>query len=105
MATETPRMKAIKTGKGYSEGDWDAVDFPEMTDEELADMRPAKEVLPAAFFTAIEAHRKSRGRPPAEKPKKQVTLRLDEDIITKFREDGRGWQRRMNDALRKAAGL
>ncbi|HTH27022.1 MAG TPA: BrnA antitoxin family protein [Sphingobium sp.] len=37
--------------------------------------------------------------------KKQVTLRLDADVIAKFRESGPGWQSRMNEALRKAAGL
>ena len=30
---------------------------------------------------------------------------LDEDVIARFRESGKGWQGRMNEALRKAAGL
>ena len=34
--------------------------------------------------------------------KRQLTLRLDEDIITKFRATGRGWQSRMNDVLKAA---
>lgn len=76
-----------------------------MTDEELANMRPAADVLPPEFFVAMEELRRSRGRPVAEYPKKQVTLRLDEDVIAKFREGGKGWQGRMNAALRKAAGL
>ena len=47
-----------------------------------------------------------RGRPPLRgEAKKQVTLRLDGDVIERFRADGPGWQGRMNDALRKAAGL
>lgn len=98
-------VNAFTPGQGYSKEDWEAVDFPEMTDEELANMRPAKEVLPSAFFKAMEEHRKSRGRPSLEHPKKQITLRLDEEVITKFRESGKGWQGRMNEALRKAAGL
>jgi uncharacterized protein (DUF4415 family) len=32
-------------------------------------------------------------------------LRLDPDIIAAFRAGGPGWQSRINDALRKAAGL
>lgn len=40
-----------------------------------------------------------------EQAKQQVTLRLDPDIIAKFREGGPGWQTRINDALRKAAGV
>jgi uncharacterized protein (DUF4415 family) len=37
-----------------------------------------------------------------EKPKMQVTLRLDQDVIAKFRAGGPGWQSRINEALRKA---
>ncbi|WP_431357958.1 BrnA antitoxin family protein [Sphingomonas glacialis] len=36
--------------------------------------------------------------------KRQATLRLDPDVIDRFRAGGPGWQRRMSAALRKAAG-
>jgi uncharacterized protein (DUF4415 family) len=36
--------------------------------------------------------------------KEQVTLRLDQDVLEYFQEGGPGWQDRINDALRKAAG-
>ena len=71
------------------------------TDEELANARPFAEVFPEL----AESIRRTRGRPAAENPKKQVTLRLDADVLERFRASGRGWQRRMNEALRKAAGL
>lgn len=46
------------------------------------------------------------GRPSlGEAAKRQVTLRLDPDVIDRFREGGPGWQGRMNAALRKAVGL
>ncbi|WP_308461458.1 BrnA antitoxin family protein [Sphingomonas citricola] len=32
-------------------------------------------------------------------------LRLNPDVIERFREGGPGWQQRMNEALRKAVGL
>ena len=32
-------------------------------------------------------------------------MRLDPDVLAFFRADGEGWQTRINDALRKAAGL
>ncbi|WP_376800111.1 BrnA antitoxin family protein [Candidatus Raskinella chloraquaticus] len=41
-----------------------------------------------------------RGRPKAEAPKVSTTLRLDADIIERFRADGPGWQSRINAALR-----
>jgi len=34
-----------------------------------------------------------------------VSLRLDEEVLDKFKADGPGWQTRINEALRKAAGL
>ena len=34
--------------------------------------------------------------------KRQVTLRLDPDVLAKFRATGRGWQTRINEALRAA---
>jgi len=36
--------------------------------------------------------------------KEAVTLRIDQDVLEHFREGGPGWQDRINDALRKAAG-
>jgi len=36
--------------------------------------------------------------------KEQVTLRIDQDVLAFFQEGGPGWQDRINDALRKAAG-
>jgi uncharacterized protein (DUF4415 family) len=36
--------------------------------------------------------------------KEQVSLRIDQDVLEYFREGGPGWQERINDALRKAAG-
>ncbi len=36
--------------------------------------------------------------------REQVTLRIDQDVLEYFRAAGPGWQDRINDALRKAAG-
>jgi uncharacterized protein (DUF4415 family) len=43
-------------------------------------------------------------RPAVPGVKEQVTLRIDRDILDFFQEDGPGWQDRIVDALRKAAG-
>jgi uncharacterized protein (DUF4415 family) len=37
--------------------------------------------------------------------KELVSLRLDRDVLAHFQDEGPGWQERINDALRKAAGL
>ena len=45
------------------------------------------------------------GRPPlGDTAKKQVTLRLDSDVVAAFRAGGAGWQSRINAVLRKAVG-
>ena len=46
-----------------------------------------------------------RGRPKLAKTKRHVSLRLDQDVIDIFKADGPGWQARVNQALRKAAGV
>ena len=62
-------------------------------------IRPATGVLTKDGIRPI-------GRPPiGDAPKKQVTLRLDADLIDRFRATGKGWQSRINKALRKAAGI
>ena len=37
--------------------------------------------------------------------KETVSIKLDSDVIAHFQEDGPRWQERINDALRRAAGL
>jgi len=63
--------------------------------------------------TEAEAAFKKVTRKEAEAPprktalpgvKEQVSLRIDQDVLEFFREGGPGWQDRINDALRKAAG-
>ena len=46
-----------------------------------------------------------RGRPKSDAPKQATNLRLDPDVLDHYRATGRGWQSRINQALRKAAGL
>lgn len=36
--------------------------------------------------------------------KEMVSLRIDRDVLDFFQQDGPGWQDRINEALRKAAG-
>ncbi len=36
--------------------------------------------------------------------KELVSLRIDQDVLEYFQEDGPGWQDRINEVLRRAAG-
>ena len=76
-------------------------DNPEITKEEFKQMRPFAEVFPEL----MESTRRSRGRPAMEKPRKVVSLRLDQDVLDSYRASGKGWQSRINADLRKASGL
>jgi uncharacterized protein (DUF4415 family) len=42
--------------------------------------------------------------PPIPGGREMVSLRIDRDVLDFFQEAGPGWQDRINDALRKAAG-
>lgn len=98
----TKKLKTeFEPGRGYTKEDWDAVDSPPLTDAELAQMRPFSEVFPGL----AESIKRGRGRPPVDNPRQQISLRLDPDVIAAFKASGPGWQGRINDALRKAAGL
>ena len=45
--------------------------------------------------------RRSRGRPPKAERKVNQTLRLDPDVLEAFRQEGSGWQARINRILRE----
>ncbi len=42
-----------------------------------------------------------RGRPPSANPKASTTIRLSRDVIDHFKAGGRGWQTRIDAALRE----
>ena len=69
----------------------DPDDAPELDDE---------------FFASAEIREGDKvirpGRPRSASPKQSVTLRLDQEVLTAFRQTGRGWQSRINAALREA---
>lgn len=76
-------------------------DNPEWTEEDFARAKPFAEAFPAL----AESIRRSRGRPLAERPKRQISLRIDDEVIEQFKAGGPGWQSRINQALRKAVGI
>ena len=101
-AKKTELQIEFKEGRGYSKEDWEDVsDNPEWTEEDFKNARPFAEVFPEL----AESIQRSRGRPAVEQPKRQISLRLDPDVIDAFKATGKGWQGRINEALRKAAKL
>ena len=80
----------MNENKVATEANWiDPDDAPELTDE---------------FFQRADEFEGSRlvrrGRPKALTTKQLVSVRYDKDIVAAFKATGKGWQSRMNDALR-----
>ena len=80
---------------------------PETPDKEnpewtAADFAKAKRVWEIPALSHLSKRRPGERGPQKAPTKKQVTLRLDRDVVERFRATGAGWQRRINDALRKA---
>jgi uncharacterized protein (DUF4415 family) len=90
------RQKTFKPGHGYTKKDWDDVDSPELTDEQIAKAKPFAEALPE-LAAAIR-----RGRGPNKAPtKKLVSLRLSGQVIDRYKSGGAGWQSRIDQDLRR----
>jgi len=74
------------------------LDDADATDEDIAQARPFSQALPDIAKRIARA----RGRPKVEHPKQVVSIRLDPDVIAKFKATGTGWQARINDVLKRA---
>lgn len=82
-------LKAMATPPPGGYFVWDGVDEDErpLTEEEMR--------------AGIEADlQRRRGRPAGSATKVQVAIRFDREIVESFRATGKGWQTRMNAALK-----
>ena len=80
----------------------DPDDAPELSDEvfdkgvwKIGEHEVSREEGEAAMRAAVRL-----GRPKSESPKLALTVRYDADIVEAFKATGKGWQTRMNAALR-----
>lgn len=80
----------------------DPDDAPELTDEFFEKAVPmiGGQVVPAEVFKAAVEVALRRGRPKADSAKVALTVRYDADVVEAFRATGKGWQTRMNAALK-----
>ena len=74
----------------YVNGPEDYDEIPELTDEwfERADVYIGDKLI-------------RRGRPRAEAPKRAVNIRLSPDVLDRFKATGKGWQTRIDAALKE----
>ena len=68
MSKATALKAKFEPGHGYTQEDWDELDSPELTDEQLAQGRPFAEVFP----DLMESIRRARGRPALANPRKHI---------------------------------
>lgn len=71
---------------------------PEWSDADFAKSKSLDHFPELAKLVRVRGERGPQKAPT----KQQVTLRLDRDVLERFRSTGPGWQRRINKALRKA---
>jgi uncharacterized protein (DUF4415 family) len=83
-----------------SKSDWD---FELPSDQEEADINAGIAADPDTRELTDKEFQQLRpmGRPKAEVTKERITIRLSPDVVAKFRATGRGWQSRMDKALRE----
>jgi uncharacterized protein (DUF4415 family) len=90
------KEKSSNTKKTWVDPD----DAPELTEEffEKGIWRIGDKVVSRQ---EAQAEIKSRmGRPPVESPKQAINIRLGADILSAFKATGKGWQTRIDSALR-----
>jgi len=75
------------------------VDAHEWTEADFSRAKPAAQVLPEATYAALL--KRPRGRPKLGKTKVFLALRVDEEVLEAFKATGKGWQSRINMALKQ----
>lgn len=85
---------SIKFAPTKAPDDWLKPEKPKLSE-------PPKSLIPAPEYQTT----KRLGRKPSGNAKKLLTLRLDPDVVAFYRGSGEGWQTRINEILRKNAGL
>ncbi len=73
----------------------------ELGDDFFKNAKLAKEFYDPETYSALLALKKTRGRPKTITPKEFTAIRLDADLVDTFKGTGKGWQTRVNAALRQ----
>jgi uncharacterized protein (DUF4415 family) len=106
-ASEEELKRMARKKKGFAEDgvafDHEKVviddDNPEWTEQRVATARPANELPPEILAYFPKTLAKLRGAQKAPK-KVPVSLRLSPEVLEHFRSTGKGWQSRIDEALK-----
>ena len=93
IVSKTSEELRALTAAGRTGSDWERArsHAPDLTDPDAPDASGAMR----RELTRL------RGRPKGSGSKEATSIRIDRDVLAAFRATGRGWQTRMNDALRQ----
>ena len=92
----TDHAPGFVLGQGFSQEDWDDVcDNPELTAEDFTNAKPFAGVFPDLYatFKHVAAQKAAT--------KVSTTLRLSPEVLDHFRATGKGWQSRIDAALKE----
>ncbi len=92
VKSKSGRVFDVPTGeeaKAIHEGALSDPDAQPLTDDEWTKIKPTLR----------------GGRPMVEKPKKTISIRLSDEVLSYFKSTGKGWQTRMNEVLEKYVAL
>ncbi len=80
----------------------DPDDAPELTDDffEQGEWKIGEQPVSVQAGAAALREALSRGSPKAQSTQQALTVRYDAEVIEAFKATGKGWQTRMNDALK-----
>jgi uncharacterized protein (DUF4415 family) len=76
-------------------------DSRELTDQWMTQAKSASQAFLPETYAALVAMKRPRGRPKADETKVFTAIRLDADLLNAFKATGKGWQTRVNAALRQ----
>jgi uncharacterized protein (DUF4415 family) len=76
-------------------------DNPEWTEADFARAKRGKDI-PEIMRLAFGSGRRGRPAGSVTSQKTLVSLRIDNDVLARFKATGAGWQTRINEALRRA---
>ncbi len=103
MSQDAARVKAREALEAMTDDEDKAITAAALADSDALphDEHHLARMRPASAADAADIKRRLRGRPRAQTPKHLVSLRLDPDVVERFRATGPGWQSRINEVLRQ----
>ncbi len=90
--------------KPQSRTDWErvkrevALDAPIESDPSVDPYNPNDEAAVTEFWSKATVHRRGAQKAPTKVP---TTIRFDADVLAALKASGRGWQTRVNEAVRE----